>query len=242
MQGFIIKYSCVRLDEEVTPPAPVTFTEDDLKARIAEATAELSKQQKAALSELEALKGKATLTAKERQALEGKIEELTTQNMTKDELAKRDSEKLQKKYETETQTLVSDRDHWKTQFTESTILREISDAASSNEAFNPAQIIAILKHDTQLKESVDKDGQPTGKLEARVRFKDVKDNQPIELDLTVTEAVKRMRDIEGYQNLFKGQGTGGLGDHNRGPGGKVDASKLTPAQYREARAKGLIQL
>lgn len=218
----------------------VTMTKAELQAQIATATAEVKKQQQQALAELQALQGKAQLTAKERQQLEQKLEELTTQSLTKEELAKREIDKTKKKYDQELATTTQERDLWKTKFTETTILRTIADAANSNEAFNPNQIIAILRGDTQLKEGLDAEGRPTGQFEARVKFKDTKDNQPIELDLSVTEAVKRMREIEGYQNLFKGQGNGGQGNPNRGGGAKIDISKLTPQQYRELRAKGQI--
>lgn len=223
-----------------TPPTDgkITLTQAELDAKIAEHTAEIKKQQQQTLVELQAVQSKAQLTAKERADLQKRIDDLKSQSLTKEELAHQEAEKLRNQHEADKLALTQERDHWKKNFTETTILRTISDAASANEAFNPAQIIAILKNDTELKETVDADGRPTGNFEARVSFKDVKDGQPITLDLAVADAVKRLREQESSQNLFKGQGAGGSGGHNRGPNGEINPAKLSPEQYRAARKSG----
>jgi hypothetical protein len=70
-----------------------------------------------------------------------------------------------------------------------------------------------------------------------------KEGKEIELNLTVNEAVKRMKQIERYGNLFEGDkkgGTGGSGSSGGGTG-KSDMAKLAAdtdqAGYREARKK-----
>ena len=88
--------------------------------------------------------------------------------------------------------------------------------------------------------AVDEDGKPTGDYEPRVAFPDKdKDNKPLTLDLTVAEAVKRMKELEKYGNLFEGgkkSGLGGTGSQTKGSNVDIsEVAKKDPAKYRELR-------
>jgi len=136
--------------------------------------------------------------------------------------------------------LTSDRDGWKGKFTESQIIRAITDASSSNKAFDSDTIVAILRPNTDLIESLNDSGEGTGKFVEKVRFMDPegKDGKPAELLLTASEAVKRMTELPKYQYLFEGRGTGGLGAANKADGKGTSMEKLAksdPAAYREWR-------
>jgi hypothetical protein len=54
-----------------------------------------------------------------------------------------------------------------------------------------------------------------------------------------------MKEMEDYFNLFKGEGTGGLGGINRGAGAAKSTDLKTlaqdPAKYREARKAGKVK-
>ena len=94
-------------------------------------------------------------------------------------------------------------------------------------------------------EELDSEGKPTGKLIPKVKLQDKdKDGKPVTLELLVPEAIKRMKEMEQYFNLFKGEGTGGIGGMNRGSGkGQPDFVKLAkenPAEYRRLRREGKI--
>ena len=79
---------------------------------------------------------------------------------------------------------------------------------------------------------------------AKVEFSDTdKEGKPVTLDLTIAEAVKRMSEMDEYANLFKSEGTGGVGGVNRGSSKPLDAKKIAatdPALYRKLRAEGKI--
>ena len=223
---------------------PKTFTQDDVNRLLAKEKRDAQTKQQKLVEELEALKTSANLTAEERTALETRIENLRQEYMTKEELTKREKDKLKKDMETSMQTLTTERDGWKNRYTDATIMRNITDAAAENKAYRPQQIVAILRSTTRLVEALDGEGKPTGELIPKVTLSDVdKDGKSVTLDLSVKDAVKRMREMGEYANLFVGEGTGGVGGQNRSGGGPVGslANVATdPAKYREARRKGLI--
>lgn len=218
-----------------------TFSQEEMNKILADDRRKHQGQTRQALEELESLKAKAELTAQEREDLETRISSMRSEIMTKEELAKKAKDKTDNAHKDEVTTVTKDRDHWKGKYTESTIQRTITDAAVANDAHVPEQIVAILRPNTQLVEALDAEGKPTGELIPKVKFSDTdKDGKPVTLDLTIPEAVKRMREIEKYLNLFKGEGVGGIGSLSR-PGGKdADLKTLAkdPKAYREARKKG----
>jgi hypothetical protein len=194
-----------------------------------------------ALDEAQAASKKAQLTTQERKDLEQRLGQLQDELLTKEELSKKHAERQRMTYEEKVNNLTGERDSWQERYTESTIKRSITDAAATNNAFSPRQIVSILGAQTRLVEVLDQQGKPTGKLEPKVKFDDVdKDDNPVVLDLSPKEAVKRMKEMEEYLNLFKGEGTGGAGMRSQPGGRKPDVRDLArdPAAYRAARKKG----
>lgn len=189
------------------------------------------------LSQLEKAKG---LSDKERNDLSTQIEELKTSMLTKEQ----QGELTRKKLEGELTGKVKDAEtraekNWRLYET-STIQREITDASVKHEAFRPSQIVKHLGELTQLVEDKDGEtGQGLGKYTPRVKFPDTKDGKPITLDLTVDEAVKRMKDLpDEYGNLFKSGVAGGLGSSSGAGGGADDALPPSdPVKYRSWREK-----
>jgi len=222
-----------------------TFSQEEVNSILAKEKRIQQSQTQKAIDELQALKKKASITAEERQDLDKRIESLQNDLMTKEQLAKKQSEKDRKRHQGEIEQLSAERDSWKSRFTDSTIKRSITDAAAENKAFHPQHIVALLQPNTQLIEVLNSDGDPTGQYEAKVNFADTDEKgKPVQLSLTVTEAVKKMREMEEHLNLFQGDGAGGLGSQNRGKSGKEktlsDAAKEGPEAYRKAReAQGL---
>lgn len=208
--------------------------------------AEKKKHQKVvqkAVDEANALRSKAQLTAAERQDLDNRLELIQNEMRTKEEQAKRAADKLRKKHKEERESLIAERDTWKTRFTESTIERSLTDAAAANNAFSPKQIVAILGRNTSLVPVLDEDGKPTGGLEPKVRFQSKdKEGNPVTLDMSPSDAVKRMKDEEEFLNLFRGEGSGGAGLRSQPGGKKVSTVELAkdPAAYRKARKDGTL--
>ena len=222
------------------PLKPQSFTQDQVNALVAKEKREGQSRSQKIMDELQALKGKANLTAQERQEFETRIEELNNSLLTKEELAKQQLTKVQKQADAERTALSNERDNWRNRYTESTILRAITDAAVVQKAIMPSQIVAILRPTTRLVEEVNEDGKPTGKFSAKVKLDDVNEKgEPVTLDLSVDEAVKRMREMEVHQNLFQGDGAGGLGSQSRSVQGKTltaeQAAKQGPEVYRKFR-------
>ena len=225
------------------PEEGQTFTQDDLNKILAQEKRKHQSVTQKALQEVEALRKKSSLTEKERHDLDDRVEMLKSSLLTEQEKAKREADRLRKQHHERVTGLESERDTWKNRFTDSTIERSITDAAASNEAFYPRQIVAILGRDTRLVEDLDDQGQPSGRLVPKVRFTDRdKEGKSVVLELTPDEALKRMKEIPEYFNLFKAEGTGGAGLRSQPSGNKVDVRQLAkdPAAYRKAKAEGLI--
>lgn len=229
-----------------------TFTQADLDAAVAksreglftaEQVGEKDKAHKASqqkvVDELKALQAKSTLTGEERVELENRITQLSDDLLTKEELAVETALRAKTKHGEEMKVVTDERDKWKRDYTESTIVRSITDAAVASEAFNPSQVVAILRDKASLTEVLDGEGRPTGGLITKIKFQGEKDGQPIELDLSAADAVKRMTEDDSFLNLFKGKGTGGTGGSGGSGGTKIDPRNMTPEQYKVYRKETL---
>lgn len=220
-----------------------SFTQAEVNTVLAEQKRKMQKAQTETIEELEALKAKAELTTTERNDLEDRIKNMKTANMTAEELAKQERRHTDTEHLQLVETLTGDRDQWKNRYTNATISRSITDASVEHDALVPEQIIAILRPGTQLEEVLDAEGKKTGNYVPQVSFEITdEEGQTKTLKLTVSKAVEKMREIPKYQNLFKIEGQGGLGQYNKSGnkgGGQVDVKKLAqdPKAYREARAK-----
>jgi hypothetical protein len=222
------------------PPANKSFTQDEVNAMMKKERQKFQEKTKTHITELEQLKKSKSLTEQERADLQKRIDGLSNELLTKEQLAAKDKKALQEQHHNQLSELSSERDLWQTRYQSAEIARSISDAASIEGAFNTEHIAAILQPKAELKENLDDQGQGLGTFSPKVKYPDLdQEGNPVVLELSVSEAVKRMKDTpERYGNLFKSTATGGLGmEGNTQPGGKVDVTKLTPEQYRKLRAE-----
>jgi len=234
-------------DQPDSPPA--SFNQEDVNRMLAEERrrndSKYKKSNQKLIDELSALKGRAALSASERKDLDDRIENLQSELMTKDELAKREKERLAKKYQKELNDAVNKSSYWQNQYTESTIAGDITGNSVKHNVLNPEHMVAILRPNTRLVEVVSEDGKSSGKYMTKVKLSDVdKDGKAVTLDLSVGDAIKRMREMPQHQNLFKGEGSGGLGS-NTHTGQTRDASRLArenPDEYRRLRKAGKLKL
>lgn len=213
------------------------FSQDDVNSMIAKARNEDKERVKKMASQLEELREKSNLTEKERNELSAQIEELRSQVMTKDEITAREKKKLEDKLSREKQDAENQAKTWRTRYESSTIARSLTDSALQNDAFNPQQIVSMLQPTARVVESLDAEGKPSGDFEVKIKFydKDEKGN-PITLDLSPTDAIKRMKDMpEQYGNLFKAGVKSGLGSGNVGSGVILDPKKITSENYAQIR-------
>ncbi len=224
-------------DDNSAETIPKVFTQEEVNNLVKEGHKAFESKYKAhslkLSDELNALRTRANLSSSEREDLDKRLEQLQSQLMTKEELAKQEREKMSSKHKEEVTQLTAARDEWKTRFTKSTIMRALTDAAVTNNAFHPSQLVAILGPDTEL----------TDDFEARIKVKEKNEQgESITLDLTVDEAVKRMKENDIYKNLFKDTGVGGIGSSSGSSYREPDIAALArdPVAYRKARKEGKI--
>jgi len=223
-----------------------TFTQEQVNTMMAEERRKMQEKQRKTLGDLDNLKNKASMTAKEKSELEKKIEELNNQYLTAEEKARRAEEEAEKKRADQIQTLTIERDGWAQKHSTLVVQTAIVNAAAAEKAVQHEQILALVGPKTRLVERLDDEGKPTGEYEPKVSFPDKnKKNEDIVLELSVPEAVKRMKELPQYGNLFEGTKIGGLGGSgSQSKGGKVDLAKMAkedPAAYRELRKKRIAE-
>lgn len=224
-----------------------SFTQEEVNAIMAKE----KRQYQATLTTLEAshretLNNNQNLTAKERAALEESLQAIQGQLMTKEEQAKRDKKELEDRLQNQINDAKTQASTWEQRYKTESIDRALQDAAVSAEAFQPAQIVTLLKPMTKLVEDIDpKTGKSSGRFTAMVEFDDVDaEGQPTIAVMTPKDAVKRMKQLpEIHGNLFKSGVVSGIGANSATgttPGsGKLDLRKLAsdPAAYRKMRAE-----
>lgn len=206
----------------------------------------LSQKNQELVTQLTQLRDEATLTTQQKEELEVRIDELQTQFMGKEELAKRDAGKAAKNHAKDMDKLTSDANKWQRLYSTSTAQRAIMDAAVVGKALPEAvpQIVAILGQTTHIVEELDDAGQGSGKYKPIVKFNDIDgDGKAVVLDLSPIETIKRMKELpEIYGFMFQGEASGGLGG-GAGAGGKKGLPpKLSeilsdPVKYQEWRKK-----
>lgn len=224
----------------------ITFSKEQAEIVNKQLSAEKNRAQRA-LDEAKALRAKADLTDGERKDIDKRIEDLQNQLMTKEELAKQEKDKIVKNYEKQVKETSEEASKWKTRFIESTITNSILSAATTNNAYNPNQLLAIIRPNASLVEDVDDNGKATGQFKTKVKIhtKSGDDGKPITLELEPNEAVKKMSEMDEYLNLFKSDGATGFGGTNRSnSGGNLDIATLAKdqAKYEEARRSGKLKI
>ncbi len=119
----------------------------------------------------------------------------------------------------------------------------MQDAAVANDAYNPQQIIDLLKPLTKLKPKIDENtGREIDGFETVIDFPDRDDKGNMVItQRTPDETVKRMKELSDYANLFKVNVVSGIGANSAiggmspGANGRIDVRRLTPEQYRKIR-------
>lgn len=216
------------------------FSQNQLNTLLAEENRKAKKQRDDLIKQYEELKQAAGLTQKQRDELQIKIDELTTASMTKEQLAEQEKQKTITAHKKQVEELSTDRDTWKGHYTKYRIENSLLEEAVKSEAYNPQQIVNLLRGDTRLSEATDADGNVIPNVfNVRVKLdgRD-KSGNPITLDLSVAEALKQMKDRpEEFGNLFKSGVSGGLGGNNDKGSKPVDFSKMNHEQYMANRHK-----
>lgn len=215
------------------------FSQKQLNKILADDRRKHEDRVKTTVSQLEEFKKSKTISDQERQRLTQQIDELNNSLLTKEEQAKKEREKREKEYKSTLEGVSTEREFWRGQYAEETTRNQILMAARESEAVREEQLIELLMPKTRLVEVLDGEGKPTGRWSPKIKYRTKNDkDEEVELDLTIQETVKRMKDEPGrFGNLFKSGLNGGLGGNGSAGGGTLDGDKppSDPAAYRAWR-------
>ena len=213
---------------------PLAFTPEQ-QERVNKILADDKRKHQAKFEKLEqnllAIQEDKSLTDQEKERLTGEIDDLKKSLRTKETQAEVDRKRVEAQYTTELEATKAAAEKWESMFKRSTVERELLDAASQGDAYEASQIVTILQPNTELKEV-------EGKFKVMINFQDIdeKTGDPIETLRTPADAVKRMKELKKFKNLFNSGVVGGIGGDNvAGKEGDLDVSQLTPEQYRKLR-------
>lgn len=242
------------VEPSATPPAtpaqgeakaPV-FTQDQVNKMIGDRIAKEKEVQDQALKELNALRTKSEMTAKERQEWEQKYNQLAEKNLTGEELKTRELEKARKEKAEIESKYASEVKLWKDNYNEALISNSVKDASAVHEAFSAKQIENNLRNFIRVVPMKDDKGTELSRFETRVAFPSKnKEGVDIVLDLSVNDTVALMKESKEYANLFKGKGFGGVGSQGNediASGTLEDYARRGPEAYRKAIAEGKIKV
>jgi hypothetical protein len=213
---------------------PKLFTQEEVNKFLADDRRKHQANVEALKKEAEKFQG----TAKEKEALQQKIQDMEKSFLTKEQLAAQAAEAAKKAHETALATTAAERDQWKNSLVKTVAETAISRAAAENKAFNPEQLSLLLKDQVEVRQKTDSNGQPIMDFETFLNVKDKdKDGNPVVLTLSVTEGVKKMRMNPSFANLFLVDGTPGTGATtiNNSPVPVTSGPPSDPAQYRAWR-------
>jgi hypothetical protein len=184
------------------------------------------------------------LQKEQRAKIEAELQDLQKTFRTKEQQAEYERKQERERFKNQLEEYKGAAQQWENLYKSSVVDRSLQDAAVAAEAFNPTQIVGLLRPMTKMQEKTDEQGNPTGQYTPLIDFPDIdeKSGEQVITLRTPEEAVQRMKELpELFGNLFRanvvsgvgaGSATGGV---QSGEGGRIDPTKLTPEQYRKLR-------
>lgn len=185
------------------------------------------------------------LATEQRGKLESELQDLQKTFRTKAQQAEYERKQVEEQLTNEMAGYKEAAGKWEGMYKDSVIQRSLQDAAIGAEAFNPLQIVNLLRSNTTMRPAMDPEGvEIENEMIPMIDFPDKDDTtgESVTTLRTPQEAVQRMKEMpELFGNLFRanvvsgigaGAATGGV---TSGEGGRVDVSKLTTEQYRRMR-------
>jgi hypothetical protein len=225
------------------PPAPSgkTFTEEQVAKMMEEHRKGLQTKNAELIAQLEEAKKASNLTAEERDNLTARIDALGKEHLTKEQQQASEYEKLKKKYDTDVKVKTEEATTYKSMYENTLIEHALVAAASKHKAHSTEQMLRMFKTDAKVVPILDDTGKPTGgtKVVMPVKVTDPKTQQPITLELSVDEAIGKIREDDNFANMFIDTSMSGF-DENGNPKRKGSAGDKgpplhDPVAYREWR-------
>lgn len=220
-----------------------TFTQADIDRIVQERLAKQTKTHNAdkqkLIDQLTTLQEQSGTSEAQKAQLETQIEELRNSMLSRDELERKNKEKLEKDWQTKHEAAVSEAKTWQSKHNSLFIGHEINRACAEHDVLPNSVVFveSLLAPKARLVELTGDDGKPNGRYEAKVKIQSAdKAGKPVELDVTVGEAIKIFKDEPTkYGNLFKGNNAGGLGGGTGSPGKPVNVKSMDMAEYMRRR-------
>jgi hypothetical protein len=222
-------------------PGDARFTQDDLNRLLAEDRrkheARYQVQLTRAQQAIEEASKNQNLTLQEREQLAQQLEDMRKETQTKEQQLAHDKEQ----YETKLKQEKKGRETAEALYKETTITRDLTEAAVAHDAYNVETLVAVLKPWSRVEEVKDAKGKGTGRFQTIVDFPttDPETGEPIVISLPAKKAVKQMTEKpEKWGNLFRAGVAAGVASNSgipTGTGGKIDFKSLTQEQYLKIR-------
>lgn len=223
--------------------APKVFTQDDVNKFLADDRRKHTQKYEQLESAYRDALENQNLSSEQRGQLEAKLDELQKTFRSKEQQLEHDKRLLEERYSKDVKEQAEKAVLWENKFRQTLIDRTLQDAAVTNDAFNPTQILALLRPMTKIVEKTDDQGKSTGELVPIVDLTDIdtKTGESIITRRTPEDAVKRMRELPDlFGNLFKSNVVSGVGAGRAAGGsntgdGRVDPRKISMDQYMKLR-------
>lgn len=212
------------------------FTQEDVNRIVVKRNKAANEQLQKLEKQYEKLLENKNLTEQQRDELAQNLESVQSQLRTKEQQAAYEAKKRKEEYEKELGNTKQQAEYYKNLYESSTIEREITQAATKHEGYNPQQFIALLGTKTKMVEETDESGEKTGRLVPRVESK-VKgeDGAPTTVLKTVDEAVADMKEQpELFGNLFRNNVAKGIGQGSSPDVAnptRVDVARMSDEEY-----------
>lgn len=206
-----------------------------INTKLAEDKRKLKTVHEQTIRELENIKKRAGTTEAEKKILEDRIESLTSQHLTQEEIRQRE-------YKKTTETLSSQLKETETKAESATrkyqqylIRGEISQAAADLKG-RASQLVQMFGASCKVVPALDADGKETGhdKVLMTVTLNGK------QLEASPAEILKTLKESDDYANLFSFEGSGGVGGSQSRGTAPIDVEKLlagSPDDYAKNRAK-----
>lgn len=220
-------------DGTITDGDGKTFTQEDVNKIVIQRNKSLKSQYQKLEGQYQNLLKEKNLTQEQRTQLESDLQNVQAQLRTREEQARHEAKQRELKFGETLKEKENQANYYKNLYETSTIEREITQAASKHDGYNPQQFISLVAPRTKVVEELNEQGEKTGRLVARVESTiKGEDGSPKTVQLTVDEAISQMKEDDSFANLFKSNVARGIGsgtDNNAG--GRIDPSKMTTEEY-----------
>ena len=221
-------------DPKPADPKPASFTQ----AQVDELINKERENHTATVNELKTLRQTSTFSAEERQRLDAQIAKAENDMLTEKQRAQVELDRVGNEHKQALTTQTERADMFETLYKDSTINRSLTDAAVQHKAFNPTQVVSMLKPNTTMTEEI-VEGKTTGKLIPLTSVQTTVDNKLVTVKVPPLEAVKLMSEDSNSHNLFSPTLKTGGGRTNNGNGGPAhslaQAAEMSQEAYMEAR-------